>query len=193
MQRSQPDQKIENIQNIIAKNEKEKRKILVLYTIFFGSFFIAIIPISIASIFAAMICVCTLSIIYAIRSNSEEDSLAENHMTYLIRTFWRANLYLFIMMFFAFTYLTVFADYIPILPCIKYMENNFYFLARQANTQQLLSIFTPCKEEFFKHNQTHLRVSEFIAFSPTLVYLFLRCLKGWILVVQNKLVPDPKL
>ncbi len=193
MQRSKPDQKIEDIQSIIADSDKEKRKILILYVVFFISFLAAIIPISVASIFATMICICTLSIIYSIRSNAEEDSLADNHMTYLIRTFWRANLYLIIMFFLAATYLLIFADYIPLHPCIRHIENHFLHLARHGDLQQFASGFAPCQKDFFLNNQRHLIISALIAFSPTLVYLLLRCLRGWVLVVQNKLVPDSKL
>ncbi len=182
-------EKVEEIQNIISNQKLERQKIIVMYIIFFLSFSLALIPVSAASVFAIMICVCTLSTIYSFRMNSEEDSLLENHMTFLIRTFWRANLYLLITSFVGILFLLVSIDYQPLGPCIDTISGTL----QRGNFSLLSKILGVCNSIFIEKNWFNIKITAFIAFSPVLLYLLVRCVKGWALIIQYKMVPDAKL
>ena len=111
------------LRKALAEQDKEKRMIMMIYIVFFISFIVTLVPLNIISLFLFMICVCTLAGIYSIKSNSEEDSFAENHMSYLISTFWRANLYFFIAAMFAALYIGIFTNYISLKPCMGYIDD----------------------------------------------------------------------
>lgn len=177
----------------IPKNRKEEKKILILYAVLFISMLVSFIPVNIASLFAIMVCVCTLSIIYSIRSTAEEDGMIENHTTYLIRTFWRANLCVLISSLVSLLYLTVFVNYVTLQPCISYISEHLTYLVRQGSLNTLMMIMEPCGNVFYNKNQHHLIIAAFIAFFPSLLYLLLRCVQGSILVVKNERVPANKL
>ncbi|MGN7437792.1 MAG: hypothetical protein ACTHOO_04035 [Alcanivorax sp.] len=182
-------EKVEEIQNIISQQKLERQKIIVMYIVFFLSFAVAIIPVSAASVFALMICVCTLSTIYSFRMNAQEDSLLENHTTYLIRTFWHACLYLIITSFVAFLFILVMIDYESLSACPGAFTNAL----NKGNFTLIGKIFKVCSEIFYQKNLLNIQISTFIAFFPVLLYLLLRCVKGWSLIVQYKMVPDAKL
>ena len=182
-------EKVEEIKTIINNKQKERYKIIALYIVFFLSFSIAIVPVSAAPVFALMICVCTLATIYSFRMNSEEDGLLENHTTFLIRTFWRSNLYLIITSFVAVLYLLVSVDYQPLGPCFDTLNSAL----NNGNFSRLIEIANICDDIFFEKNAYNIKVMGFIAFFPILLYLLLRCVKGWIHIVQYKMVPDAQL
>ncbi|PCJ99381.1 MAG: hypothetical protein COA45_04905 [Zetaproteobacteria bacterium] len=180
-------------ENVKTKLTKEQKKILTFYIVFFTSIFISLIPVNIASIFAIMICVCTLSALYSVRSTAEEDGLTENHMTYLIKTFWYANLYIVIASLGSLLYLTIFVNYIALQPCVSAISDHWTYIIRQGTFELISKIMKPCGVDFYNKNQHHLIIAAFIAFSPSLFYLLLRCIKGWVLIMKNKHIPTNKL
>lgn len=180
-------------ENVTMKLEKEQKNILAFYVVFFVSIFISFIPVNIASLFAVMICVCTLSAIYSVRSTAEEDGITENHMTYLIRTFWRANLYVLIASLGSLLYLTIFVNYITLHPCLSYISDHWTYIVRQGNFDTIFSIMKQCGSVFYSKNYHHLIIAAFIAFSPSLLYLLLRCVRGWRLIIKNERIPANKL
>lgn len=185
--------KVEAIQEIIQENKKQSRTILIVYFIFFASFIVALVPLSIASIFALMICVCTLAVIYSIRSRAEEDSITENQMTFLIRTFWRTNLYLVITCALGGGYLVTFADYLPLKPCTDYFERYFLSIANNMSLEKLVIIFSKCEGDFTQSNWKHLMISMTIVICPALSYMIYRITKGTHAVFNNSLIPQHKL
>lgn len=187
------EKNLNSIQQIIKKNNQNRNKILTLYFIFFISFMITLVPFSIASIFAFMICVCTLSVIYSIRSRAEEDSVLENQMTLLIRTFWRANLYLLISFTFGLGYLMFCADYLPLKPCLAYIERHGVSILMNNTESRLMRIISSCQKPFLAQNFMHLVISGSIAFAPILGYLFYRIAMGILALLNNKLIPLKKL
>ncbi|PCI52931.1 MAG: hypothetical protein COB36_13810 [Alphaproteobacteria bacterium] len=180
-------------ENVTTKLKKEQKKILAFYIVFFISIFISFIPVNMASLFAVMICVCTLSAIYSVRSTAEEDGITENHMTYLIRTFWRANLYMLIAALFGLLYLTIAIDYIALKPCLTYIADHGTYIIRNGTFDIVFKIMKPCSDVFFQKNQHNLVIAAFIAFFPTLLYLLFRCIKGGMLIMNNEHVPANKL
>lgn len=156
----------------------ERKKIVAVYIFFFVSFFALFSPNLIVSLFATLLVICTLSVAYSIRSKADEDSLTENHMTLLIRTFWRTNLYLIFTISAAAIYLVIFLDYSPIYPCISYIESNALSLAQSDDTTALMNLFTPCTKPFMQANGQNVILSAFIAFAPIVLYLIYRLILG---------------
>lgn len=174
-------------------SKKDRKKIQWGYTVFFISFMVALIPVTVASLFAVMICVCTLAALYSMRSNADEDSLLENHATFLIRTFWRANLYLVMTTVLAGLYLTVFADYQPLKPCMMYLENNIVAIAQNASAERLMQIFKPCKETVIRKNLSHFVLSGLIITLPVGMYLAKRAITGYRAMLRDHLIAPDKL
>ncbi len=177
------------IRTSLVEQDKEKRTIMTIYMIFFLSLLVTLIPLSIASLFSFMICVCTLAGIYSIRSNAEEDSFAENHMSYLISTFWRANLYLFIAAMFAALYIGVMTDYAPLKPCMSYIDNYLVSAVKNLDFSRLLRVTKSCEQPFMDRNNITFAITTLIAFLPALSYIAYRCFKGLVYFFKNQMIP----
>ncbi len=168
---------------------EEKRKILIYYGVFFASFILTLIPVTVASVFSLMICACILAAIYVERAKSEESPLLKNHMTFLIRSFWRGNFYLLFTLGVGALYLLFMSDYTTFSACID-------AISRAVNTGHFSRVGTlahACEKLFLKENAQHLRIAAFIAFTPIVFYLLYRCTYGWMNGAHGKLVPDDKL
>lgn len=187
-----PD-KVENIQTIIDQKQKEKTKILSLYGVFFISFMITMVPLTLISIFTFMICICTLAMIYAIRMNAEEDSLLENHMMYLIYTFWRSCLYGVIFLGASVIYLLIFSDYLPLKPCLNFVLNDMGYMLGNGSFHSVGKILKACPALFFERNESTLLISGIIAFGPIFLYLCFRSIQGIIAVIDNRCLDTAKL
>ena len=177
----------EQITSIIKINEKDKRKTKTLFFLYFGSLFAAFIPLTIASLFAAMICICVVATLYATKSNAEEDSLTENHMKFMIRTFWRANLYVLICAIFAVIFILVAADYSSLSPCIRALDNFLINAANTANLSKIQALAELCEKSFIKDNLKQMITAGVVALGPTLLYLIVQCLKGWNMIANDKI------
>lgn len=177
------------LRKALAEQDKEKRTIMTIYVVFFLSFIVTLIPVNIISLFSFMICVCTLAAIYSVKSNSEEDSFSENHMSYLISTFWRANLYFFIAAMFAALYIGIFTNYHTLKPCMGYIDDYLMSAIRKLDFSRLPSILRTCEKPFMESNKITFIVTAFIAFSPALFYIAYRCFKGWAYFIKNEMIP----
>ncbi len=174
-------------------SQKDKRIIYSSYIFLFLSMFATLIPINIASVFSLMICVCTLAAIYSVRSNAEEDSILENHMTFLIRTFWRANLYLLISIMLAGIYIAMFADYSAITPCVSYINDHLATIIENSDISRIKKIMEPCSNAFYNNNKHYVMVTILLALLPLLTYLIYRCFFGCVFLRKSKLIPEAKL
>lgn len=167
----------------------EKKNILIYYGVFFISFVIAIIPVSVASVFATMICACVLAAIYVERAKADKESFIYNHMTFLIKSFWRGNLYLLITLTIALIYLLFISNYDTFGTCVDAMLHAL----NKGNFSRMGTLAHACEQLFFKQNSVHLKTAAVIAFAPIVVYLLYRCTYGWMHGTHKKLVPDNKL
>lgn len=174
-------------------NAREKTHILLMYVIFFLSVPLIFLPSAYASLIGFLVCVFILIGIYSVRSKAEEDSLTENHMTYLIKTFWRANLFFFYALIVSAIYLCLFANYDKVAPCIFILPDRLVDAAMQMDFRSMNKLLDSCLQTFAASNQKHLVVTAIIAFLPLGSYLLFRYLQGWLCAVKGKLIPDKKL
>ncbi|MGH1402642.1 MAG: hypothetical protein ACRBDL_00205 [Alphaproteobacteria bacterium] len=181
--------------------QKEKNKILFLYFIFslsISTVFIPNLALSVfaqlipnilgTTIFAVMVTICILAGLYSVRSNAEEDSLLENHTTYIIRIFWRTNLFLFYFSNISIIYIILMVDYSPLKPCIGYIEDHIISMILDGKLEELKQILSFCEKPFLEKNQFHLYITAFIAFGPAFLYYALRSLRGSLLTIAEKIV-----
>lgn len=168
---------------------EEKKKILIYYGVFFASFFLTLVPVSVVSVFSLMICACAVAAIYMERARQEDDSLISNHMTFLIRSFWRGNLYLVLSSLCGLMYLLLMADYETFGACVDAMLRAI----NSGSFERLGGLAHACEKLFLKENADHLKTSAFIAFIPIVTYLLYRCAYGWMHGTHGKLISDDKL
>ena len=183
------EEKAEVIKNVVTKNERERSQLVGLYMLFFFSLFITVIPVTPASVFSFMLSVCTIAGLYSIRLKTEEDSLLENHMTFMIRTFWRSFLVFLSGAFIGLLFLLASLDYTPIAPCGEVFFNalNRFAFTTMAKTIDI------CGELLYEENVRNFTITALIAFSPVLLYLVYRCVIGWVALMQHKLIAKKKL
>ena len=180
--------------NDIKKHEaKEKRNILIMYIVFFSTFIGTFVPKGFFAVFSVMICVCTLATIYSVRSRSQEDSILENQCTFLIRTFWRANLYLFFSFILAALYILFTVDYTPLKPCMAFIEEHFQSVVTNLNGKVISKIMNSCSETLINTNNKSLIFGSLIAFFTPFTYIIFRFVRGIKYLKKLKIIPAKKL
>jgi len=166
-----------------------EKKILIYYGVFFSSFCVAVIPFTVASVFALMICSCILAAIYIERAKSDQGTLLYNHMTFLIRSFWRGNFYLLMCLSLALIYILLTANYETFGICIDAILSAI----NTGRFGKVGSLVHACEILFLEENANHLKTAAVIAFAPIVVYLLFRCVYGWMHGKHKKLIPEKKL
>lgn len=164
---------------VLNRAEKDFRNTKIVFALLFGSMFLTLLPFSVASFFALLLSICTLSGVYSMRSLAEEDSIIESHMNFLITTFWRVALFVLITGIFATLFLLIFANYHKMDVCINNLDNIAFSALGARDASQFNALFDVCSRTFMRNNNVQTTVTSIIAFGPVLVYLLYRCQKGW--------------
>ncbi len=166
----------------------EHKKILLYYGLLHGTFYAMFLPFLNVSFLASVGLIFLIFFLYAARSKADEDSLLENHLSYLIKSFWKGNI--FLVLFFAIggVFLSLTMDYAPIMPCLDYVMNNAMSLAQKNDLSTVIEIFKPCEKQFLAKNMGQLIATGTIAFIPSLAYLSYRLVYGLIVLRKNRLI-----
>lgn len=180
---------LKQTQPISSRTPHERRNILIFYAVYFASLLITMVPISSASVLALMFSTCMLAAAYSIRLNATKNGFLANHLTFMIRTFWRANFYLLFTVAVSLMYLFLLADYDTIGACF----NTMYKTLQHGQIEQLIRIAIACEQLFFEQNEKHFHVTAFIAFTPIVGYVLYRCTLGWMFGFHHKVVPEGRL
>lgn len=158
---------------------KERKIILTLYAIFFGISAVGFMtPPSIAAT-CMMLSILIVGGIYSYRSQVEKDSLVHNHMTFIIRTFWRMNLYFLITTIIGLTFLLASTDYSSFSPCFVYVTDRFQYVMMNWGLDEYHRLFSQCMTPFIKNNTFNLVFGIFFMIFPILIYLLNRLILGW--------------
>ena len=170
------------------KNAEEQMRIpesvsfflLFLYISFCTSFLCALIPISSTSVFALMICICVLAMIYTyrVRGRKARNPIVIAHTSYMITTFWRANILLAITSFIGLLYMLVMVDYGPLELCTTPLFKAF----NSGHVQAFQKILSFCGELIVEKNRVNLQIVGLIAFLPIFIYILWRCVRGSMLL-----------
>ena len=162
-----------------------KRGILFfLYLVFCASSLTAFVPVGPASVFALMLWICVLAVIYSfrVRARKAKNKLVITHTTYLIRTFWRACLVIIISCFAGLLYMLVVVDYHPLEKCAGAVVDAI----GHGHIRVLFKIFEICGDLIVVQNETNLKIVGFVAFSPVFLYVLWRCVRGCLLLISGK-------
>lgn len=168
-------------------------RILLIYIAFFLSIPLIFLPSIYASLIGMLVCLFTLIGIFSVRSKAEEYSLTDNHMTYLIKTFWRANLFFLYSVIVSTIYLCLFANYDKVAPCLFILPDRLTDAVMSMDFKAVKILSDGCWKTFVKTNEIHLIVTAIIAFFPLGSYLLFRYFQGWLCAVKGKLIPERKL
>jgi|GEM_PF-5647002 len=158
--------------------------LLLFYITFCTSFLCAVTPLSSASVFSLMICICVLSAIYTyrVRGKRARNKLVIAHTTYMIRTFWRANILLAITSFIGLLYMLVIVNYEPFDTCTNAILNT----VNKGHTEAIYKILKICGNLIIEKNKINLQIAGIIAFSPVFVYVLWHCVSGSMLLAFGK-------
>ena len=153
----------------------------VFYIVFCVSLLYALVPVGPISVFALMLSIFVLGLLYTyrVRGKKIKNHLVIYHTTYMIRTFWRANLFLVITGFARLLYMLVTIDYQPIDTCMEAVSSAL----KKGHMRVLSKIFEICGELIFEQNKIHIHIVGVITFVPVFLYVLIRCITGCVLAV----------
>jgi uncharacterized membrane protein len=157
----------------------ERKKILALYIFFFAVLYLSFLSPPVIAALSLMACICILAGLYSIRANAKEDTLIKSHASFMIRTFWRANLYLIYSTMLGMVFLVLFIDYSPFFPCMDYLSYNWITVMQYWDFPDFIKLFKRCYTPFIKSNTMHVVAMIFIIIFPVLIYLLNRFILGW--------------
>lgn len=167
----------------------ERSRIMAYYVVLFGCLALICAPSLYLSLISTLICCFTLAAVYSARFNSEEDSLTENHMTYLIHTFWYTMLFLLYSVIAGGTYLLLFANYQVVGNCMELLPTKIATATQNLSFGGFTKFIGHCTDAFSEKNELHLLITSLIAFLPIILYLLFRFIKGWSCVSKSMPVP----
>ena len=163
----------------------EKEHVLFLYVMFSFTFLMVFIPSLYASLVGLLLCLFLIIGLYSVKSKSEEGTLAGDHSRYLIKTFWRANLFLLYSFVLSAIYLVMFIKYQNLINCMDRIPLDS---AMNMDIEVLEQISNSCIHKFISENKLSLSISALIAFGPVVIYLAIRITRGWLRVVRKKAI-----
>ena len=155
-----------------------QKTILNLYALFGVSLILSILPFASAAVLSLVFFLGVLIAAYVVRKNSEENSLKENHTTFIIRTLWIAAFFSLVTTAIATGYMMAGIDYSPFNPCANALADKGVAWAESASTMEVYAIIQPCVNVFIDFNKTLLINSVLIAGVPLILYMAYRMVKG---------------
>lgn len=165
--------------------------LFILYVVFCSSFLCALIPVGGLSIFASMICICALSALYTyrVRGRKAKNLFVIRHTTYLIHSFWQANILLAATCFIALLYILIVIDYQPLEAC----SGALLSAAEHGRVDTMLRLYNICGRLLFEANKLHMYIAGFIAIIPIFFYISWQFLSGLTLLLLGRVVPKKKI
>ena len=153
----------------------EIKKCKTLYLALIISTIMMVVPLSATNIFAGAIWLCLVITAYYLRTGSGEYSLLRDHTTYIIRTFWIANLFLVLTSILSAAYLlnqlnNGQIDLAPLEPCVN-----------GGNVADCSLAFNNSNRQIFVN-------SALIAIVPVIMYLLFRYIRGWRQISKGEMV-----
>jgi uncharacterized membrane protein len=174
----------------VASPEKN----LILYV--YGGFGVSLILSALPFIEAATACLVALIAVliaaYVIRRKAAENSLPENHMTFIIRTIWISGFLSVFTLIGGCAYMLMHIDNTPLNGCIEQILAIPAEEAATLSTLALYQMFGPCIDGFIKINLNVLIISGVIAAGPVFVYVVVRFIKGLMRAIKGEPVAQPK-
>lgn len=169
----------------------EKKKILWLYSILGVGIVLSFAPSLIAATLSMILLLGVLMFAYVFRSGSEDGSLMENHMTFIIRTIWISSFLAIATIAAASSYMFQMLDNMPLNPCI----DKFLIVSQDLVVFDLTSfsaIFAKCMDSYWMANTRTFIISGIIAAGPVLFYFLLRFARGLARAKDGYRIANPR-
>lgn len=160
-----------------GQTDPHQRKVLQLYAAYGAALVLSVVPFVLAAFLSMVLFVGVLIAAYILRTGTEEGSLIENHMTFVIRTLWIGSFLAMLTLVAASLYLFYGVDNTPLDPCIQ------HFLSigpgtRVLELQAMTDIFRACYGAYMDANLRIFITSGAMAAGPVLIYFVIRYARG---------------
>ena len=164
---------------------KEQKIVTNIYAVFCVSLLMMLVPLAQAALLASLMFIGIWIAAYVVRSKAEENSLTEDHMTYIIRTIWITSLFSLITVAIASAYILSVYDRSMMLNCAGNVT-------AEASMQAIQNAFAPCMDEFLHENMAYFINGTVVAAGPLVIYLAYRLAKGITRATKGHRIGDTK-
>lgn len=155
----------------------EASKVQNIYAAIIAAFVLNFVPDQLVQIIASLVFLCVFIALYVFRRLAEEESLIDNHMTYLIRSIWIGGLFIIIGTIISAVY------FIGTIGFEEYAR-----LGQQAIEQQdPMAIMTVFESAYPRE----IFISVMITFAPGTLYLAFRLAKGLARAIKGYRIAKP--
>ncbi len=175
-----------------SEADPQRKMVLNLYAAFAVSLILTLVPHAIIAIVAAVFFLGVLIAAYLIRAKAEDDSLAQNHATYIIRTIWIGSSLAVVFIGIGAAYMLPNIDYSTFQPCSNKLMSMGLEYAENATYAQVWELANPCFDLFIKDNWSILIVTGIIVILPILIYFVVRFVRGLSRAMKGYRIAKPK-
>lgn len=152
--------------------DPEQKTVIRVYAAFTASIFLGVVPHPLFAAMTAILFAGTLGAAYRIRRRAAANGLAENHMTYLIRTTWIMTALAAAAMLAAAGYFLMSYDDSALYRCADLIRGE----AKAGDSQA--DMIGLCANDFVDDNMRTLLVAGLIGGAPVVAYLVYRLFRG---------------
>ena len=169
---------------------KEQKTINNIYAMLCVSLILGFLPMIEAAFLAIFMFTAAIIAAYIVRNRSEEHSLTENHMTFIIRTIWIASLFGLISTALASMYLLPNYDSTSLMACMDQVVSSMG--GGVTDPSQLNDHVQPCMDQFMSDNKIVFIKATIIAAAPIVIYMGYRLAKGLSRATKGHRIGDVK-
>ncbi len=157
---------------------KEQKTVIAVYGALCASLIVSCIPSLIMCFVSLVMFTGVLVVAYVIRGNALPESLAENHMTYVIRTIWITSLIVAVVTTAGSLTLLPNINQDPAQPCIQEIVDKI-LSGVMPGVEEMSAMMEPCKEAYMAANRMLFLITAIIAAIPVFSYLIVRIRRGF--------------
>jgi uncharacterized membrane protein len=159
--------------------DPNQKKVMRMYSAFGAGLVLSFWPSGIAALISLVLVLGVMTVAYMWRSDAEDGSLMENHMTFIIRTIWIGGFLALVTLVIAAAYLFRMLDNTPLNPCLNDLMN-FMSSGDMLNIEPLVqSMQDRCMIPYLARNLNTLITGGIIGIAPVVIYFFVRFSRGF--------------
>ncbi len=168
----------------MGERNKDIKIVTNVYAALTVSLLLSFIPVAGAALLATILFLGVWITSYVLRARADQNSLTENHMTFIIRTIWIAGLFSLFTIGAASAYLLSLYDPSPLYQCTGNLNS--------TDTAALIAAVQPCVDRFVQANMMVFINATLIAAGPLVIYLGYRLFKGLARGIKGHRIGDTK-
>ena len=167
---------------------KEQKSVLNIYALLCVSLVVSFIPLAQAAALAVIMFTMALIGAYHVRRKSLPESLAINHMTFVIRTIWIMTLFATVTTSVASVYVLMYYDPLPLMDC----ANRLLSAGVTTDMAAARDLIMPCMDNFVRTNVHVFALGGLMAATPIVIYAALRLARGLSRALKGHRIGDVK-